>query len=94
MLRQKVPSKKQQGNFLLYLIGAIIVVVIIVLVITKGGQKPIIPISTPTPDAQVQQLKTLSTSDEISEIEKDVNNTNLDQIDSELKDIEQSTLNL
>ena len=89
-----MPSKKQQGNFLLYLTGAIIIVVILVLIFTKGGQKPIIPIPTPVPDSQVQELKTLSTSDEISAIDADLQNTNLDKIDAESADIDNSLQSL
>lgn len=39
-------------------------------------------------DAQVKELQTQSTSDEISQIEKDLNGTNLDAIDSEMDDVE------
>ena len=39
-------------------------------------------------DAQVQALDTVSTSDEISAIEADIENTNLDELDAELDAID------
>lgn len=43
---------------------------------------------TPTATAQTDSLNTMSTSDEISTIEADIESTNLDSLDSELVQIE------
>lgn len=43
---------------------------------------------TPTATAQTDSLNTMSTSDEISTIEADIESTNLDSLDSELIQIE------
>lgn len=41
-----------------------------------------------TADAQIQTLETVSTSDELSAIEADIDSTNLDEIDAELEAID------
>ena len=43
---------------------------------------------TVTYDQQVKDLATLGNSDEISDIEDDLNNTNIDQIDQELPQVD------
>ncbi len=79
-------SKGRKGNFLLYLVGVIVVIVIVVVFLTKVGRQPA-PLPQPV-DQQVQQLQTQSTSDDLSALETDLQNTNLDQLDQELTDIE------
>lgn len=90
-----MPSKKQQTNWLIYIIGLAAVIIILVVIATKGGLQ--IPKITPTPqpvDSQVSELQQQSTSDELSAIEKDLNNTNLDKIDIESAEVDQSLQNL
>lgn len=45
-------------------------------------------------DKQVQQLQTLGQSDEISVIEQDIDNTNLDNLDAEMGEVEQDLQSL
>lgn len=45
---------------------------------------------SPTTDPTITELKTLSTSDEIQDIEKDIETTNLDNLDKELQQIQTS----
>lgn len=93
---QVVQGKKQLGNanLLIYLAGAVIIIVILLFVFGRGGGQPT-PTSAPTPiDSQVQQLEQQSNSDEISAINADLQNTNLDKIDQELTDVEQSLQSL
>lgn len=80
-----MPSRKKT-NFWLYLVGLVVIVVIVVLFVTRGEQPP--PQPPASVDTQVQQLQTQSASDEVSVIEQDLQNTNLDQLDTELTDIE------
>lgn len=49
-----------------------------------GGKSPTIV------DNQVKQLNTLSGTDEIADVEKDLNETTLDQIDEELSQVDES----
>lgn len=51
------------------------------------------PIATITGDSQVNQLKTLGTSDEVSSIETDLNKTNLEKINQELPQIDKESSN-
>src|SRR3989344_4525293 len=81
-------------------VGPIIGVVIIVLILTLGGfyfygnqlnKKN--GVMTPeeirnAPDSSILNLEQQSSSDEISEIEADLNATNLNDLDKELQDIE------
>ncbi len=45
-------------------------------------------------DQQVQDLNTLSTSDEVDVIEKDLDLTNLDALDAEIGDVEKDLMSL
>lgn len=45
-------------------------------------------------DAQVEKLSTLGTSDEVSDIEKYLNETNLDTLDTELSDVDRDAESL
>ena len=90
-----MPSKKQQTNWLIYIIGFAAIIIILVVVATKGGVQ--IPKITPTPqpiDEQVRLLQQQSASDDINSIEQDLKNTNLDQIDTESAEVDQSLQNL
>ena len=45
-------------------------------------------------DQQIKQLQTLSTSDEVPDIEKDLSSTNIDSLDSDLTDVDKDLGNL
>jgi hypothetical protein len=46
--------------------------------------------SIPVQDPVVEELKVLGTSDEVDDIERYLNQTNLDKIDSEMSEVEKS----
>ena len=69
----------------LLLVGlAIGVVILVVMLLKQPAKVPLVP----SVDRQTQELKAISPSDEIEVIEVEVENTNLDQIDAELSQIE------
>ncbi|KKR51176.1 MAG: hypothetical protein UT84_C0002G0037 [Candidatus Curtissbacteria bacterium GW2011_GWA1_40_16] len=91
-------SKDPKGGLktLLLLLAASVAVLILVffvydegirVTITKG--KPVI-----SKDSQVQKLETQSQSDDVGSIEKDLNSTNLNNIDDGTSQINQGLTNL
>lgn len=81
-------------------VGALIGSIIIIVIIVIGGiyfwatQEKMMPLDTPTQmenmmgDQSTNMLLEQGTSDELSDIEKDLNATNLNNLDAELNDIQ------
>lgn len=80
-------------------VGAVIGTIIIIVLLVVGGiyfftaRKAEAPIPTPeeilqTQDATTTALERLGTSDNVGDIEIDINNTDLGSIDAELQDID------
>lgn len=88
-----MPNRRKGKNILAYLVAFIVIVIILVLVFGKGREKPA-PTAAPVVDLQVEKLQTQSPSDDVAAIEKDLTNTNLDQIDTELKEVEKNSQSL
>lgn len=69
-------------------IGIAVAGVVLLLVVASGGKlKAPAPAAQQT-DTQVESLKTLSTSDEVTTIEAEAQSTDLENLDSEISDIE------
>lgn len=58
------------------------------------GKKDTIGEPSVVKDSQIQKLETLSASDEIGAIEGDIEQTNLDNLDQELNQVDQELPNL
>lgn len=93
-----MPSKPQSGNLkpLLLILAAVVVVFIIVMFIFDDSFKSVVTRSRATVagDPQVQMLNDQSKSDDVGSIEKDLNNTNLDNIDQGTTQINQNLTTL
>jgi len=79
----------------LILVMAIVAVIAIVVfgVLDLGKLKESLPGYSPAPvvqDSQVKSLQKLSSSDEIVDVEKDLNDTNLNNLDQELPQVDQA----
>lgn len=88
-----MPNRRKKANFLAYLIAIVVIIVILLVVFGRGVKKPA-PTLPSVVDTQIQKLQTQSTSDEVAVIEKDLQETNLSPIDTELKEVENSLQNL
>ena len=81
----KVASKDPKGNLktLLLLLAASVAVLILVFFVYDEGVRVTVGSKGPTitKDSQVQSLGQQSQSDDVNSIEKDLNNTNLNNID-------------
>lgn len=86
----------RRGFLTLWLILLVIAIGVAALIafgiLDVGKIKKSIPGQSPTmvEDQQVQDLQNQSTSDEVSDIEKDLNTTNLDTLDQELPDVDKA----
>lgn len=85
---------KKGFSTLLIILGAAVVFIAAVLAFgvmsgKKETEKPKV-----AEDKQVEALKTLSTSDEVPDIEKDLNDTDLETLDVELLEIEKEVSGL
>ena len=92
-----MPSKSQSGNLKpLLLILAALAVVFIILFIYDENVKSVVSKgkATVVSDPQVQMLNNQSKSDDVGSIEKDLNNTNLDNIDQGTTQINQGLTTL
>lgn len=74
---------------------AVVAVIAIVAfgVLDLGKLKENLPGYSPSPvikDSQVESLQKLSSSDEIVDVEKDLNDTNLNNLDQELPQVDQA----
>lgn len=79
----------KRGFSTLWIIVAVAVIGVIALVaINKMGKIP--PAPSTTFDRQIQELQKLSNSDEIGDIEKDLDATTLEGLDLELGEVDQS----
>jgi len=87
--------KSKKGVLGIGLIAAIAIVVLVAIVFfgildlgkfKKGQPSP----SAVVEDQQVQDLQTLSSSDEIGDIEEDLENTNLENLDQDLSQVDQA----
>lgn len=95
---KRVKSLKfQRGFSLLFLVAIVAVIGGIVLLfmsisgVNRSGE---IPKGENTQDQQVADLEKLSSSDEISDIEGDLNSTSLDNLNSEDKIVEEAAQGL
>ncbi len=76
------------GFSTLWIIVVVAVIGLIAVVsVGKIGRGPK-PTPAPVEDAQVQELTTLSSSDEVEAIEADINATNLEDLDAELGEVD------
>lgn len=93
-----MPSKTQSGNLkpLLLILAAVAVVFIIIMFIFDDSFKSAVTKSKATVagDPQVQMLNNQSKSDDVGSIEKDLNNTNLDNVDQGTTQINQGLTTL
>ena len=93
-----MPSKPQSGNLkpLLLILAAVAVVFIIILFIYDDSIKSAVTRNKAAVvgDPQVQMLNNQSKSDDVGSIEKDLNNTNLDNIDQGTTQINQGLTTL
>jgi hypothetical protein len=89
-------THESSKNMLIVVVIAVIVVALALMYIWGSSialknkidvDTPPIP-SAPTMDEQVETLKQVSTSDEIDAIEADIQNTDLENIDADLEQIE------
>lgn len=79
----------KRGFSMLWIIVAVAVIgVIALLAINKIGKIP--PVPSMTFDRQIQELQKLSNSDEIGDIERDLDATALEGLDQELGEVDQS----
>lgn len=92
-----MPSKSQSGNLKpLLLILAAVAVVFIILFIYDENVKSVVSKgkAAVVSDPQVQMLNNQSKSDDVGSIEKDLNSTNLDNIDQGTTQINQGLTTL
>lgn len=93
-----MPSKLLSGNLkpLLLILAAVAVVFIIIFFIYDEGFKAVVTRSKPAMagDPQVQTLRNQSKSDDVGSIDRDLNNTNLDNIDQGTNQINQNLTTL
>ncbi len=92
-----MPGKPQSGNLKpLLLILAAVAVVFIILFIYDENVKSVVSKrkAAVVSDPQVQMLNRQSKSDDVGSIEKDLNNTNLDNIDQGTTQINQGLTTL
>lgn len=76
-----------RGFSTIWLIMAVAVIgVIAVVAIGKVGKVPSVP--QVTIDRQIGELQKLSSSDEIGDIDEDLNKTNLENLDAELGEVD------
>jgi len=93
--KNNVSENKGNITLVIILIVAIVVAAIVIVWSLKGSgrikqeQLPA-PVSVPV-DEQVKNLQKMSTSDDIGAIEADLNSTNLDNLDSEISEIDNSS---
>ena len=87
----------RKGFLTLWLILAMATVAVIAIiafgVLDLGKLKQSLPGYSPVPvikDSQVESLQKLSSSDEIVDVEKDLNDTNLNNLDEELPQVDQA----
>ena len=83
----------KRGFSTLWIIVAVAVIgLIALLAINKMGKIP--PVPSTTFDRQIQNLQKLSNSDEIGDIQKDIDATALEDLDLELLEVDQSLKDL
>ncbi len=82
----KIKSIKGFSAIVVLVVMVVIILSLVAVIVLKGGnlQQKAIPSPTVAQDPQVKSLETLSNSDEVGAIDKDTNNTNLDNIDTGL----------
>lgn len=79
----------RRGFSTLWIIVVVAVIgVIALLAMNKMGKMP--PVPSTTFDRQIQELQKLSNSDEIGDIQKDLDATTLEGLDQELGEVDQS----
>lgn len=80
---------KIDKNTLIILAALLIVLVLAVVILVKQGYKlPLLPSTENQFETEIQKLETQSSSNEVGDIEKDLNSTDFKDLDKELEDIE------
>lgn len=87
-------NNQQEVTLAYLLIGLAIVVAILIIFLTVGIRQQLPAPEQKVVDVQVEKLQQLSTSDEVATIEKELQDTNLDQIDTELGEVDESLQSL
>lgn len=97
MKQSKLPMSGGFGSLAIMLLAAVAVIGLIAIFVfspTGSSVKRKTGQEITAEDHRLQQLTTLSSSDEIGDIETELNTTNLDSIDEEMPQIEKETSTL